>query len=158
MCLFTHILTSYCCWPNNKNFMVLRYRFRTEEHEVLRILLYFLPVFMRCGNQSVGFAETRTAVVPNFALYPCFVGVVKSIRLKNIIWLKFVQCAPEAAKILSQYGTEKHQRNSISVLVEFLCTMDSRLFSAGASRILVHALHATRLGRTSFPHDEPFCP
>ena len=29
--------------------------------------------------------------------------------------------------------------------------MDSRLFSAGASRILVHALHAIRLGRTNFP-------
>ena len=63
-----------------------------------------------------------------------------------------MQCAPEAAKILSQYGSEKHQRNSISNLVELLCTLDSRLFSAGASRILVHALHATRLGRTNFSH------
>ena len=62
-----------------------------------------------------------------------------------------MQCAPEAAKILSQYGAEKHQRNSISVLVGLPCTLDSRLFSAGASRILVHALHATRLGRTNFP-------
>ena len=62
-----------------------------------------------------------------------------------------MQCAPEAAKILSQYGAEKHQRNSISVLIKLLCTLDSRLFSAGASRILVHALHATRLGRTNFP-------
>ena len=62
-----------------------------------------------------------------------------------------MQCAPEAAKILSQYGAEKHQRDSISVLVELLCTLDSRLFSAGASRILVHALHAKRLGRTNFP-------
>ena len=67
-----------------------------------------------------------------------------------------MQCAPEAAKIFSQYGAEKHQRNSISVLVELLCTLDSRLFSAGASRILVHALHATRLGRTNFPRDGPF--
>ena len=63
-----------------------------------------------------------------------------------------VQCAPEAAKILSQYVAEKHQRNSISVLVELLFTLDSRLFSAGAPRILVHALHATRLGRTNFSH------
>ena len=62
-----------------------------------------------------------------------------------------MQCAQEAAKILSQYGTEKHQRNSISVLVELLCTLDSRLFSAGASRILVHALHATTLRKTNFP-------
>ena len=96
-------------------------------------------------------SSNKTAVVPNFALYLCFVGVADSIRLKSIIWLKIVQCAPEAAKILSQYGAEKHQRDSISVLVELLCTLDSRLFSAGASRILVHALHAKRLGRTNFP-------
>ena len=62
-----------------------------------------------------------------------------------------MQCAPEAAKIISQYGAEKHNRNCISVLVELLCTLDSRLFPAGASRILVRALHATRLGRTKFP-------
>ena len=67
------------------------------------------------------------------------------------MWLKILQCDPEAAKIISQYGAEIHQRNSISVLVELLCTLDSRLFSAGASRILVHALHATRLDRTNFP-------
>ena len=66
-----------------------------------------------------------------------------------------MQCAPEAAKILSQYGAEKHQRNSISVLVELICALDSRLFSAGASRILVHALHATRL-RPIYPRDGPF--
>ena len=35
--------------------------------------------------------------------------------------------------------------------LSFFCTLDSRLSSAGASRILVHALHATRLGRTNFP-------
>ena len=52
--------------------------------------------------------------------------------------------------ILSQYGAEKHQRNSISVLVELVCTLDSRLFSGGASRILVRALHATRLGSWIF--------
>ena len=64
-----------------------------------------------------------------------------------------MQCALEAAKVLSQYGAEKHQRNSsISVLVELLCTLDSRLFSVGASRILVHALHATRLGSTNSSH------
>ena len=63
-----------------------------------------------------------------------------------------VQCTPEAAKILFQYGAEKDKRNSISVLDELLCTLDSRLFSAGASRILVHALHATRLGRTKISH------
>ena len=70
---------------------------------------------------------------------------------------QIVQCAPENAKILSQYGTEKHQRNGISVLVELLCTLDSRLSFAGASRILVRALHATRLGKTNFPHAmDPF--
>ena len=35
--------------------------------------------------------------------------------------------------IRSQHGAEKHQRNSISVLVELSGTLDSRLFSAGAS-------------------------
>ena len=39
-----------------------------------------------------------------------------------------VQCAPEAAEILSHYGAEKHQRNSISVLVELLCTLDPPSF------------------------------
>ena len=36
--------------------------------------------------------------------------------------------------------------------------LDSRLFSAGASRILVHALHATRLGRTNFSNAMDLCP
>ena len=98
----------------------------------------------------MGFAEIQAIKPPSYpfflALYPRIVGVINSIRLKNII------CALEAAKIISQCGAEKHQRNSISVLVELLCALDSRLFSAGASRILVHALHATRLGRTNFSH------
>ena len=59
-------------------------------------------------------------------------------------------CSGGCQNSLSQYGAGKHQRNSISVLVELLCTLDSRLFSAGASRILVHALHATRLGMTNY--------
>ena len=68
-----------------------------------------------------------------------------------------MQCALQAVKKLSQYGAEKHHRNSISVLVELLCTLDSRLLSAGASRILVYALHATRLGKTNFcPCDGTF--
>ena len=63
-----------------------------------------------------------------------------------------VHCARQSAKTLSKYGAEKHQRNSISVFVEPSDTLDSRLFSAGASllllvlEILVRALnHATRL-------------
>ena len=59
-----------------------------------------------------------------------------------------MQCAPEDAKIFSQYGAEKHQRNSLSVLVV-------HVFSAGASRILVHALHEARLDQF-FPCDGLF--
>ena len=70
---------------------------------------------------------------------------------KSMIWLKIVQCVPEVAKIFTQYDAEKHKSNSISVLAELLCTLDSRLFSADASRILIHALHDTRLGKTNFP-------
>ena len=112
-----------------------------------------MVIDLRCSIRGLRRdSSNKTAVVPNFAFYLCFVGVANSIRFKIIIWLKIVQCAPEAAKIFSQYGAEKHQRSSISVLVELLCTLDSRLFSAGASRILVHALHATRPGRTNFSH------
>ena len=47
---------------------------------------------------------------------------------------------------------------AIFCLLGSKCDLDSRLFSAGASRILVHALHATRLGRTNFSHAMDLCP
>ena len=40
--------------------------------------------------------------------------------------------------------------------LSFFVLLDVRLFSAGTSRILVHALHATRLGRTNFSHAMDF--
>ena len=42
--------------------------------------------------------------------------------------------------------------------LSFFVLLDVRLFSAGTSRILVHALHATRLGRTNFSHAMDFFP
>ena len=42
-------------------------------------------------------------------------------------------------------------RNTRQIASQFSLSFFVRLFSAGASRILVHALHATRLGRTNFP-------
>ena len=73
------------------------------------------------------------------------------------MWLKIVQCASEAAKILSQYGAEKRQRNSISVLVGLLCTLDSRLLSVDASRIFFGTSSTPRgsVGKI-FPSDVPF--
>ena len=113
---------------------------------------------MRCGNWPQVFnpwASQRFKLWDRrgtqFCTLPLLLKSDQFHTFKSIIWLKILQCAPEAATILSQDGAEKHQRNSISVLVELLCTLESRLFSAGASRILVHALHATRLGRTNFP-------
>ena len=70
---------------------------------------------LRCSIRGLRTdSSNKTAVVLNFALYPRFVGVINSIRL--MIWL-----------------TEKHQRNSISVLVELLCTL-THVFSLLAHR------------------------
>ena len=110
-----------------------------------------MVIDLRCSIRGLRRdSSNKTAVVPNFALYPCVVGVANSKRLKNIIWLKLCNALRKLLK-LSLNTALRNNRNSISVLVELLCTLDSRLFSAGASRILVRALHARRLGRTKFP-------
>ena len=110
-----------------------------------------MVIDLRCSIRGIRRdSSNKTDVVPNFAHYPRFEEVINSIRLKTQYDYKLCNVLLKLLK-LSQYGAEKHQRNSISVLVELLCTLDSRLFTTGASRILVHALHATRLGRTNFP-------
>ena len=111
-----------------------------------------MVIDLRCSIRGLRRdSSNKTAVVPIFALHPCFVGVASSIRLKAQYGFKLSNVLRKLLKILSQDGAENPQRNSISVLVELLCTFDSRLFSADTSRTLVHALHATRLGRTNFP-------
>ena len=73
-------------------------------------------------------------------------GSIPKVSKHNMAWI--VQCAPEAAEILSHYGAEKHQRNSISVLVELLCTLDPPSFLCREFWYMPST--PTRLGRTNF--------
>ena len=111
-----------------------------EEHEVLPI------------------TSNKTAVVPNFALYPRFVESDQFHTLKSIIWLKLCSVLRKLQKISLNTALRNTREIASQFSLSFFALW-TRLFSADASRIVVHALHATRLGRTNFfPCDVPCFP
>ena len=151
----TLVFTYWCCWRFRGSHGVLRWRCRrsrrrwswgtcrqTRDNEwyiVLRVTLIF-AVPDEAGNRPVvslirrlrRVSSNETFVVHNFAHYPRshIVGFLKifwRLRLDMHIVLR------NLPSIRLQHGAEKHQRSSISVLVELSGTLDSRHFSAGAS-------------------------
>ena len=110
---------------------------------------------MRCCTWQCSISGLRrvssneTAVAPKLCTLPLLRRSSYSIRLKKHNMAYIVQCAREAVKIISQYDAEKHQRKSISVLIDLLCTLDSREF---------WYIPSTPRGsvRPIFPRDGPF--
>ena len=78
-------------------------------------------------------SSNETFVVPNSALYP---RSHKHCRGFEDFWrlrLDIHIVLRNLPSIRPQHNAEKHQRSNISVLVELSGTLDSRLFSSGAS-------------------------
>ena len=98
-------------------------------------------------------SSNKTAVVPNFALYPRFVEVAQ-FRTSEKHNMAYKLC--KVLRKLLKFSLNTALRNTREIASQFslslFATLDSRIFSAGASRILVHALHATRLSKTNFSH------
>ena len=81
----------------------------------------------------MGFAEIQVIRPPSYPiLHFTLVGVVNSIRLKHNV-AQIVQCAPEAAEILSQYGAEKHREIASQLSLNFF-VLWTHVFSLLAHR------------------------
>ena len=67
-----------------------------------------------------------------------------------------MQCAPEAAERLSHNTVLRNTRETASHFSLSFFVLWTHVFFLGSSIILVHALHATRLGRTNFSTRQTF--
>ena len=90
----------------------------------------------RWFQSSADFAEFQVMRPSSYPILHFTLAVTSIVGCLKIFWclrLDMHIVLRNLPSIRSQHGAEKHQRSSISVLVELSGTLDSRHFSAGAS-------------------------